>query len=144
MPSPSMLTFAMTAAAAPALVAGYAYAGYPALLGLLPRRRGVSPRSNTAALPTVTILVPAFNAAASLRATLDDALAFDYPADRRQILVVSDASDDGTDEIAAGYADRGVDLMRMPVRGGKTMAENAAVARCRGGARRHRSESPCP
>ena len=61
-----------------------------------------------------------------IAATLDSILAIDYPADARQILVVSDASTDGTDEIVAGFADRGVELLRMPFRRGKTAAENAA------------------
>ncbi|MGH7676979.1 MAG: glycosyltransferase, partial [Gemmatimonadaceae bacterium] len=56
----------------------------------------------------------------------------DYPADRRQILVLSDASTDRTDEIVTSYASRGVELLRMPVRGGKTAAENASIARIRG------------
>jgi cellulose synthase/poly-beta-1,6-N-acetylglucosamine synthase-like glycosyltransferase len=49
-----------------------------------------------------------------------------------QILVVSDASDDGTDERVSAYADRGIELLRMPVRGGKTAAENAARSLLRG------------
>ena len=50
----------------------------------------------------------------------------DFVADRRHILVVSDASTDRTDEIVRGYADRGVRLVRLPERGGKTVAENVA------------------
>ncbi len=56
----------------------------------------------------------------------------DYPVDRRQILVVSNASTDRTDEIVAGCASPGVELMRMPVRAGKTAAENASRSRLRG------------
>jgi cellulose synthase/poly-beta-1,6-N-acetylglucosamine synthase-like glycosyltransferase len=48
------------------------------------------------------------------------------------VLVVSDASTDRTDEIVRGYADRGVELLRVPVRGGKTAAENAAREHLRG------------
>jgi len=58
--------------------------------------------------------------------TLERILGLDYPADLRQVLVVSDASTDGTDEIVAGFADRGVELLRVPRRQGKTAAENAA------------------
>ena len=56
----------------------------------------------------------------------------DYPAERRQILIVSDASTDGTDEIVAEYADRGIELVRQPTRAGKTAAENAARSALRG------------
>jgi len=41
--------------------------------------------------------------------------------------VVSDASTDGTDEIVRSFADRGVELLRVPMRRGKTAAENAAL-----------------
>ena len=77
-------------------------------------------------LPRISIVLPVYNEARVIAATLDSILAIDYPADARQILVVSDASTDGTDEIVAGFADRGVALLRMPSRRGKTAAENAA------------------
>ncbi|MEP6474158.1 MAG: glycosyltransferase, partial [Gemmatimonadota bacterium] len=56
----------------------------------------------------------------------------DYPEDRRQILVVSDASTDRTDQIVRSFADRGVELLRLDTRRGKTAAENAAFPHCRG------------
>ncbi len=82
--------------------------------------------------PIISITIPAYNEELAIGATLDALLATDYPADRRQILVVSDASTDRTDEIVRGYAGRGVELLRMPVRGGKTAAENAAREQLRG------------
>jgi cellulose synthase/poly-beta-1,6-N-acetylglucosamine synthase-like glycosyltransferase len=59
-------------------------------------------------------------------------LEIDYPPERRQILVVSDASTDGTDDVVRTFADRGVELLRVPVRRGKTAAENAALPAIRG------------
>jgi cellulose synthase/poly-beta-1,6-N-acetylglucosamine synthase-like glycosyltransferase len=108
-------------------LAVYAYVGYPLLLFGLSRSR--PPRASPgepAEWPLVTITVPAYNEEASIGATLDRLLDIDYPADRRHVLVVSDASSDRTDEIVRGYADRGVELLRMTARGGKTAAENAA------------------
>src|SRR2546422_3899840 len=61
--------------------------------------------------------------------TLFRSLRLDYPAERRQILVVSDASTDRTDAIVGEYASRGVELLRLPHRRGKTGAENAAARR---------------
>jgi glycosyltransferase involved in cell wall biosynthesis len=66
------------------------------------------------------------NEASVIAATLERILSVDYPNERRQILVVSDASTDGTDEIVAAFAPRGVELLRLPQRRGKTAAENAA------------------
>jgi cellulose synthase/poly-beta-1,6-N-acetylglucosamine synthase-like glycosyltransferase len=111
----------------------YAYVAYPMLLAALsavrPRRL---PPVGQSAWPSVTITVPAYNEERSIAQTLDQILASDYPADRRQVLVVSDASTDRTDEIVLGYAERGVELLRLPQRGGKTAAENAARPRLRG------------
>lgn len=112
----------------------YAYAGYPAVLVVWRalRRRPVEP-AEPAEWPMISITVPAYNEERAIGPTLDALLAADYPADRRQILVVSDASSDRTDEIVRGYAGRGVELHRTASRGGKTAAENAARPLLRGG-----------
>jgi len=119
-------------------VAAYAYFGYPALLELLSLARratvpaGPPPAGGGDAWPSISVTIPAYNEERAIAATLDAVLATDYPAARRQILVVSDGSTDRTDEIVRGYAGRGVELLRMPVRGGKIAAENAARAHLRG------------
>jgi len=114
-------------AAALALVA-YTYIGYPGLLLLLQavrRPRRVAP---LAEWPNISITIPVYNEQSTIGLTLERILATDYPPDRRQILVVSDASTDGTDAIVAGFASRGVELLRMSQRSGKSAAENAARA----------------
>jgi cellulose synthase/poly-beta-1,6-N-acetylglucosamine synthase-like glycosyltransferase len=118
---------------APVLALVYAYAIYPLLLRLiLLVRKPVLPPTDPEIWPLITLTIPAYNEAASIGATLDSLLAIDYPADRRQILVVSDASSDGTDDIVRSYASKGIELLRMPARGGKTAAENAAAPLLRG------------
>ncbi len=112
-----------------ACLCAYAYLGYPAILKLLtvlrPRPRS-RPLRSAPSLPRVSIALPVYNEAEVIAATLERILAVDYPADRRQILVVSDASTDRTDEIVARFAHRGVELLRLARRQGKTAAENAA------------------
>ncbi|MBU0508521.1 glycosyltransferase [bacterium] len=56
--------------------------------------------------PPVTIVIPARNEEDQLAGVLDSLLAVDYPADRLQIVVVNDFSEDRTREIALGYANR--------------------------------------
>jgi len=80
----------------------------------------------------VTVTVPVYNNVATIRATLERVLQLDYPRDRLQFLVLSDASTDGTDDIVREFAIRGIELLRAPTRRGKTAAENAAVAVARG------------
>lgn len=111
------------------LFAVYTYAGYPLTLWLLARIRGARavPSDPPAEWPSVSITVPAYNEAHQIAATVESLLALDYPADRKQMVIVSDASDDGTDEIVEGYADRGVQLVRQPERRGKTAAEEAVA-----------------
>ena len=105
----------------------YCYVGYPALLKLFGFARPAEPAAAPPSdWPLIGITIPAYNEARSIADTLDAVLACDYPADRRQIVVISDASSDGTDDIVARYASRGVELLRQPTRKGKTAAENAA------------------
>jgi cellulose synthase/poly-beta-1,6-N-acetylglucosamine synthase-like glycosyltransferase len=119
--------------AAPLTLVAYAYAGYPFLLRLLTLGRPAPAiRSDPPVWPHVTISVPVYNEVVAVRGLLDSLLALDYPADRRQILIMSDASTDGTDDIVREYAARGVELLRMEARTGKTGMENIAVAHYHG------------
>jgi cellulose synthase/poly-beta-1,6-N-acetylglucosamine synthase-like glycosyltransferase len=123
---------ALALIAAPLLVALYAYGVYPAILWAVDRLKGATTRPAAEMdWPAVTITVPVFNVAGRLRPTIERLLAIDYPRDRLQILVISDASTDGTDDIARSFADRGVELLRLPERRGKTTAENLALASAR-------------
>ena len=128
----------MSNAAVVSLVVGlgscvYSYVGYPALLKLLAlgraRRRAAPPFEEW---PSISITIPVHNEAAVIAGTLERLLELAYPVERRQILVVSDASSDGTDDIVARFAPRGVELLRLPERRGKTAAENAARGQLRG------------
>jgi len=111
----------------------YTYLGYPLLLMILAAvRRRHPPVAPLTEWPRISILLPAYNEEAVIRDTLENLLRLDYPAERRQILVVSDASTDRTDAIVGEYASRGVELLRLPHRRGKTGAENAALPVLRG------------
>lgn len=126
-----MIVVGVILAILPIVVGAYAYVLYPALLRLLARDRAAA-SAGGAALPLVTIVVPAYNEEHQIRGAVEAALAQDYPSQRRQILVLSDASTDATDDIVREYASRGVELLRLPARAGKTAAENASIAMIRG------------
>lgn len=133
----SMLaSLAMATLAATVMLGAYTYAGYPLALWLWsaarPRRHPPATRAGAGVWPQLTVTIPVHNGAAEIGAALEAILAADYPPDCRQVLVVSDASTDGTDEVVRGFADRGVELLRLPQRRGKTAAENAARTYVRG------------
>lgn len=106
---------------------GYVLVGYPLLLRLIVLVRGPRPVAKADITPTVSLVISAFNEVEVIAAKLENALALDYPRDRLTIVVVSDASDDGTDEVVAGFADRGVVLRRQTARRGKTVGLNATM-----------------
>lgn len=110
----------------------YTYLIYPVLLWLLAAGRKMPEYAPLSEWPTASLIIAAHNEEAVLRAKLENALAMEYPAERLDIIVVSDASTDGTDRIAAEFAERGVRLHRQEVRGGKTEAQNAGVRLARG------------
>ena len=110
----------------------YTYLIYPVLLWLLAAGRKMPEYAPLSEWPETSLIIAAHNEEAVLRAKLENALAMDYPAERLDIIVVSDASTDGTDRIAAEFAERGVRLHRQEVRGGKTEAQNAGVRLARG------------
>jgi cellulose synthase/poly-beta-1,6-N-acetylglucosamine synthase-like glycosyltransferase len=110
---------------------GYVYVGYPILLWIFTRFRR-SAVLHEDITPTVTLLISAFNEARVIGAKLENVLSLDYPNDQFEIMVISDASTDGTDSIVETFAERGVKLLRMPAREGKTAGLNAAVQRARG------------
>jgi len=109
----------------------YPLAGYPVVIAIIGALRP-RPVARREFIPTATVLIPAFNEADCIARTLDNVLAQDYPKDRLQIIVVSDASDDGTDEIVRSYESRGVKLVRREVRQGKAAGLNEAVRHATG------------
>ncbi|MGI9628545.1 MAG: glycosyltransferase [Longimicrobiales bacterium] len=111
----------------------YALVGYPLVLRLL-RACGVrreSVLSSQGGWPSITITVPAYNEEAQIADTIESLLGVEYPGER-QILIVSDASSDSTDDIVRGFQGRGVEFVRMAERTGKTELENQVASMARG------------
>src|ERR1051325_7246920 len=109
----------------------YVYAGYPlllALIGLFVRRQ----RPERGYSPSISILIAAYNEEAAIERKLQQTLALEYPADKVEILVLSDCSTDRTDEIVKTFPDPRVRLLRMPERRGKTHAQNEGIRKARG------------
>lgn len=78
-------------------------------------------------LPSVTILLTVCNEANEIAARIYNILALDYPVTKMQLLVASDGSSDGTDEIVLGIGDKCVQLYQSGARLGKTETQNRAL-----------------
>jgi len=108
----------------------YVYVGYPLLLWCVARMKPEDADTETADpdnLPSVTLIISCYNEAAVIADKLRNTLALDYPADRLSVLVVSDGSDDGTDDIVRSFRDERLRLIRQEGRLGKTMGLNLAM-----------------
>src|SRR6478672_3320141 len=109
----------------------YVYAGYPlllALIGLFVRR----PRPDAGYTPRISVLIAAYNEEEAIERKIQQTLALEYPADKIEVLVLSDCSTDRTDEIVKTFPDSRVRLVRMPERRGKTFAQNIGVKEAKG------------
>src|SRR4051794_7011787 len=109
----------------------WTYVGYPCLLAVLAlfrKRRLV----NSPIEPTVTVVIAAYNEEKHIARKLENTLGLEYPGDKLRVIVASDCSIDRTHEIVEPYRGLGVKLVALPRRGGKTAAQNAAVAEAEG------------
>jgi len=109
----------------------FAYFGYFLILVILSRLVR-NPVRRAPIEPLVTFLITAYNEERGIAAKLEQTLALDYPAEKLEIIVASDGSSDRTDEIVRGYADRGVKLVRVDGRAGKTETQNQALLKAHG------------
>jgi cellulose synthase/poly-beta-1,6-N-acetylglucosamine synthase-like glycosyltransferase len=109
------------------LIPVYVYFGYPIVLWLLTRGKAGLTHAQDTITPDVTLIVSCYNEVAVIREKLDNAFALDYPEGKLEIVVVSDGSDDGTDDIVKQYASQSVRLIRQEGRLGKTMGLNLAL-----------------
>lgn len=114
-----------------AYLVAYTYLLYPAWLLLRVRLRP-RPVVRGPFFPTVTIVIAARNEAKHLDQKLRNLQRLDYPRDLLQIIVVSDGSTDGTNDILKNCRDSGIQSIFLPVRVGKAEALNHAIEAARG------------
>eukprot|EP00913_Durusdinium_trenchii_P010897 g10226.t1 len=105
------------------------YAGYPLLLAVWPFRRRHQVGDE---LPSVSLIINAYNEAAVIEAKIENALDIDYPADKLEVVVISDESDDGTDEIVERFTDPRIVLFRQSPRRGKSAGLTEFIPRTSG------------
>jgi cellulose synthase/poly-beta-1,6-N-acetylglucosamine synthase-like glycosyltransferase len=110
----------------------YTYIGFPLFIllrGLLWGRPDQYDEHTT--LPSVSIVISAYNEAKTIAEKLDNILSLEYPREKLEIVIASDGSTDGTNEIVEQYKELGVKFLPLPHHG-KSAALNAAVATAKG------------
>jgi hypothetical protein len=115
----------------------YAQAGYGVVLALLAKLGPVDPAAPApesaaapdAELPSVSVIVAAYQEEAVIADKVANLRALDYPADRLEIVVACDGSPDATPQRAR---EAGADVVLELPRGGKIRAQDAGVRGARG------------
>ncbi|MCK5506795.1 MAG: glycosyltransferase, partial [Thermodesulfovibrionia bacterium] len=76
----------------------YAYLGYPLLLMVLSvfRKKPVNKGAGTS---SVSFIITAYNEEKRIREKIENTFKLDYPKEKLEIIVASDCSTDGTDDI---------------------------------------------
>lgn len=109
------------------LIVFYTYLGYGILLYIIIRvkrlfcgkpQEAVLPADDE--LPTMTLMICAYNEEDVVAEKMENTLALDYPKDKFRIMWVTDGSNDRTNELLAAYPE--VDIVFSPERRGKTAA----------------------
>lgn len=110
----------------------YIHAGYPAIMALMarwfPRSEG---RKEDQKVRRLSIVLCIHNEASRLRARLDNLLALECPVEK-EILVVCDGCDDGSERVACGYDGEVVKVISLPTKQGKAAGLNVAVEQSTG------------
>ncbi|MEQ2005605.1 MAG: glycosyltransferase family 2 protein [Limisphaerales bacterium] len=111
----------------------YTFLGYPLLIGLL-AKLAAKPlaKSPPAIPPAVSVVLVAFNEEDRIVPRVENLLAANYPADKLEVLVVTDGSTDSTVAKLRALLDPRVRVLVREQRSGKSACLNAAIPQARG------------
>ncbi len=113
----------------------YSYLLFPWILKWLAGNRTINARSFSAGeLPVISVLIPAYNEALAIREKINSVLNSDYPSDKLEIMVGSDASTDQTNFILKQLKEENpaLQLFFYKERVGKPGIINRLVEKARG------------
>ncbi len=113
----------------------YVYAGFPVILRMLVggrRSQADAPGMSDDELPTVSLVVAAYNEETVIERKIRNGLEIDYPSDKLQFVYVSDSTD-GTNEILRRYESGRIRVRILSERRGKVVALHEALKLCTGG-----------
>ncbi len=109
----------------------YAFAGYGILLFALVKLKRifkgvpVVPATNEATLPSCSLVIAAYNEEGFIIEKIKNTLELQYPADKLELIFITDGSSDRTPELVAAYPQ--IKLLHSPERRGKIAAVHRAM-----------------
>ena len=83
-------------------------------------------------LPSISIMISAYNEEKYIEKKISNALAVDYPRDNMQVIVISDGSSDRTLELANSFDDKRLKVIEVVDRRGKPNALNQGLQHATG------------
>ena len=113
----------------------YAYIGYPLSLYVISismSRKNSAPLKSSNHYHYVSLLISAYNEEGVIEDKILNSLALNYPKDLFEIVIISDGSDDRTEEIVRKFEKEGVSLKSYEGRLGKSSCLNKTVPLCKG------------
>lgn len=110
----------------------YVYFGYPFIISLIAAINKKTVQQNESYEPIVSLIIAAYNEEDVIEEKIKNSLTLDYPNNKLEIIIFSDASTDRTNEIVELHRDRGIKLIQLSDRKGKTVGQNLAVEQAKG------------
>ncbi len=109
----------------------YIIIGYPIIMIIIPRflKRTIVKADIE---PYVSLIIAAYNEEGHIKDKIENSFLLDYPSGKLEIVVVSDGSNDKTNDIIVRYQDKGVRPIILKERVGKTKAQNIAATQAKG------------
>ncbi len=103
------------------------YTAYPVILKLTTPKDNRPRQAAQPPLPSVAIVIAAYNEEAVISARVENLLALNYPEELLSIFIASDGSEDQTNSFVQRFQDQRVRLVEIAKRGGKVNALNETV-----------------
>ena len=110
----------------------FTYFGFPLILAVRAVVRGKKnrisvPHPSSESLPRISMLIAAYNEQESIICKLENTFSLSYPAERLEVIVASDGSTDGTNELVSSFNEARLRHLVLP-RQGKNRTLNAAAS----------------
>jgi len=112
-------------------LAVYPYGIYPGVVYVMSRFFG-NPWEKGNSFPRVTLIISVYNEEKVIENKVKNALSLEYPEGLLEIIVISDGSNDRTNEIVTRFSDSRLVLKAFPGRSGKTACLNRVIPEARG------------